>query len=201
MCQRRNHSNRRTRGESDRPKTIASTTTRETIADVRRAAFATRVDTVMSDRPYNPRVQVTGSGIPLVLVSGMDGTGQLFYRQVPLLASAFRVITYALRDQATRMKTLIDDLADVVCTAGSPGTPAVIVGESFGGALAMSFALAHPESVHAIVVLNTFPAFLPRVRLRLAIAGLEVMPWGAMGIMRHMTAFRMHSRHTHRSEI
>jgi pimeloyl-[acyl-carrier protein] methyl ester esterase len=99
------------------------------------------------------------------------------------------------------MHTLVDDLAGVVRSVAPEGEGAVIVGESFGGGLAMSFALAHSESVRALVLLNTFPAFLPRARLRLAIGGLTVMPWGAMGLVRHLTASRMHSPHTHRADI
>ncbi len=155
----------------------------------------------MTEHRYDPQIQLTGSGPPLVLVSGMDGTGRLFYRQVPHLASRFCVATYALRDHATRMETLVSDLADVIGAVARDGEPAVIVGESFGGALAMSFALAHQTCVCALVLLNTFPAWLQHVRLRLAIGGLGLMPWGAMGIVRRLTAFRMHSRYTHRSEI
>ena len=65
----------------------------------------------------------------------------------------------------------------------------------------MSFALAHPEHVRALVILNSFPYFSPQVRLRLALWGLRAMPWGAMGLVRRLTAFRLHSRHTHQQEI
>jgi pimeloyl-ACP methyl ester carboxylesterase len=150
---------------------------------------------------YQPNIRIEGTGAPLILVSGMDGTGRLFYRQVPLLARHFRVATYALRDTTDDMATLIDDLASVVRTVATDGESVTILGESFGGALALSFTLAHPELVRALVVLNSFPYFRPQYRLRLAIAGLGVMPWGAMSLVRRLTAFRMHSRYTHRTEI
>jgi pimeloyl-ACP methyl ester carboxylesterase len=150
---------------------------------------------------YESRLALRGSGPGLVLVPGMDGTGELFYRQAPVLASRYRVATYALRDEATRMETLTADLARVVEEAAPGEGRAVIVGESFGGTLAMSFALQYPERVRALVVLNSFPYFEPQARLRLAIAGLAVLPWGAMSLVRHATAFRMHSRHTGREEI
>lgn len=150
---------------------------------------------------YDPRITVTGDGRPLVLVSGMDGTGQLFYTQVPKLASAFRVVTYALRDSATDMDTLVGDLLAVIERTWPDGEPVILLGESFGGALSLSFALAHPERVAGLVVLNSFPAFLPQVRLRLARVALRALPWGMMALVRRATAFRMHSRHTTRDEL
>jgi len=131
----------------------------------------------------------------------MDGTGQLFYTQVPRLAREYRVVTYRLRDTATDMRVLVADLRQVVDTVSGDGTPVLLLGESFGGALAMSFALAHPDRVAGLVVLNSFPAFLPQFRLRLARAALSVLPWGMMHVVRRVTAFRMHSRHTNQAEL
>jgi pimeloyl-ACP methyl ester carboxylesterase len=150
---------------------------------------------------YDPRLSMRGTGTPLVLVPGMDGTGELFYRQVPSLERAYRVATYALRDDASRMKDLVDDLHDVVERVAGTEHPALILGESFGGALALSFAVEHPERVRALIVVNSFPYFVPQFRLRLAIAALEVMPWGLMGLVRRATAFRLHSPYTSREQI
>lgn len=149
---------------------------------------------------YDPRLSIQGTGDAVVLVPGMDGTGQLFYRQAPRLARSYRVGTYALRDTAS-MEVLITDLARVTDAVASVERRAIIIGESFGGALALSFALARPERVSALVVLNSFPYFAPQRRLRLARHGLGVLPWGSMALIRRLTAFRMHSRHTHRQEI
>jgi len=129
----------------------------------------------------------------------MDGTGLLFHRQVPLLARRYRTATYTLRDDAASMDVLVDDLAAVIRTLGTG--PAVVVGESFGGTVALSFALAHPDLVRALVVLNSFARFLPQVNLRIAIGALQVMPWSTMPLVRRLTAFRLHSRYTHRTEI
>lgn len=131
----------------------------------------------------------------------MDGTGLLFYRQVPLLAQSYRVATYALRDSAASMDVLVDDLARVIETVAPAGREAIVVGESFGGALALSLAVARPERVSALIVLNSFPYFTPQVRLHLARFGLGVLPWGAMGLVRRLTASRLHSHHTHRDEV
>ena len=150
---------------------------------------------------YDARLSIRGAGEPLVLVPGMDGTGELFYRQVPLLEPSYRVTTFALRDSATRIEELVDDLSHIVDASTGGSGPAVIVGESFGGTVALSFALAHPQRVRALVVLNSFPYFVPQFRLKLAIAALSAVPWGVMGVVRRVTAFRLHSPHTHRDEI
>jgi len=39
------------------------------------------------------------------------------------------------------------------------------------------------------------------MRLRLAIAGMTVVPWSAISLVRRLTAFRLHSPHTDRTEI
>lgn len=131
----------------------------------------------------------------------MDGTGHLFYTQVPTLARSFRVVTYALRDAATDMDTLVADLLSVIDATWPGGERVVLLGESFGGALSLSFALAHPERVARLVVVNSFAAFLPQIRLRLARLALRALPWGMMTIVRRVTAVRMHSRHTTRDEL
>ena len=150
---------------------------------------------------YDPRVSIRGEGRAVVLVPGMNGTGELFYRQVPHLERSYRVATYALRDDAESLDLLADDLSNVVDVVAPIERRAIIVGESFGGAVALTFALRHPEHLVALVILNSFPHFAPQVRLRLAIAGLAVLPWGAMPLVRHLTAFRLHSPHTHRAEV
>ena len=170
-----------------------SATSRETVGAVRAAPAPSGGEDL--------RIRVVGTGPPLVYVPGMDGTGLLFYRQVPLLEHRFRVVTYALRDTAADMEAMVADLVRVLREAVPDGAPAVLVAESFGGPVAMSFALAHPDRVRALVVLNSFPYFRPQHRLRLALGGLGLMPWGAMRLVRRLTAFRLHSHHTHRAEI
>lgn len=154
----------------------------------------------MSDA-YDSRLTVQGNGDPVVLVPGMNGTGDLFYCQVPRLEQRFRVATYSLRDDAESLQLLAADLAQVVDTIAPDNPRAVIVGESFGGAVALTFALTFPERVSRLVILNSFPHFDPQFRLQLAIAGLNILPWGAMSMVRHLTAFRLHSGHTHRAEV
>src|SRR4029453_6323367 len=101
--------------------------------------------------PYDPRLHIDGAGDPVVLVPGLDGTGQLFYRQRPLLARSRKVAPYALRDSTSDMSTLVDDLAGVIEQVSPADKRAIVIGESFGGTLAMSLALARPDRVSALV--------------------------------------------------
>ena len=144
---------------------------------------------------------VQGEGPPLIYVPGLDGTGLLFYRQARLLAKRFRVITFRLRDEARSMDDLVAEIARHLDAAVPDGTPAIVVGESFGGALAMSFALAHPERIHSLVILNSFSRVTPRLKLFAAITAARMVPWGTMRLVRRLTASRLHSSHTHRDEI
>jgi pimeloyl-ACP methyl ester carboxylesterase len=150
---------------------------------------------------YDRRLSIRGEGRAVVLVPGMDGTGDLFYRQVPCLERGYRVATYRLRDDAPSLDVLATDLAHTIDMVAPVERRAIVVGESFGGAVAMTCALTYPDQVAALVILNSFPYFAPQLRLRLAIAGLRALPWGAMPLVRHLTAFRLHSRHTHRADI
>ena len=156
---------------------------------------------VESRSGYDDRLEISGSGPPLVLVPGLDGTGQLFHRQIGLVKRSYRVATYALRDTAATMERLVQDLAGVIDNVAGDAHRAIVIGESFGGALSLSFALAHPERVRALVVINSFPFFTPQFRLRLAIHSLRLLPWGAMPLVRRLTAYRLHSKYTHQHEV
>jgi pimeloyl-ACP methyl ester carboxylesterase len=113
------------------------------------------------DDAYDPALTVIGEGPAVVLVPGMDGTGLLFYRQVPKLAQRYRVATYALRSTARTMSPLVDDLASIIERIAPDEQRAIVIGESFGGALALTLAAERPQRVAALVILNSFPYFAP----------------------------------------
>ena len=130
----------------------------------------------------------------LVLVPGLDGTALLFYRQLPLLAERFDVVGFPLPDDpACDMHDLVEDLASLARQVARGRV--FLCGESFGGALAMSLALAHPEIPSGLVIVNSFPVIRTRLRLRLAPLFLRALPWGAMPLVRRFTEARLHSPH------
>ena len=139
-------------------------------------------------------------GDTIILVPGIDGTAQLFYRQMPLLAERFNVVAFPLRDDAdATMATLIEDLRVLITEVAPDG--AVLLGESFGGALSMSFALAHRELVKGLVIINSFPWLRNRPQLHVGRILLRLIPSAAMPHIRRGTASRMHSRHTNADDL
>jgi 3-oxoadipate enol-lactonase len=136
---------------------------------------------------------------PLVLVPGIDGTGLLFYRQVPLLERRYAVTTTRLRDEVRAMDELVADLHQSI-EASSDGQ-VTLLGESFGGALALSYTVAHPERVARLVILNSFAHFGSPARLWLGYHLLRATPWGMMRLVRQLSGRRMHSPGTDRDEI
>jgi len=136
----------------------------------------------------------------VVMVPGMDGTALLFYRQVPLLARRFSVAAYPLPDDPDLdMDGLVADLDGLIRETAS--SRVILCGESFGGALAMSYALAHPDSLAGLVVINSFPRVRDRLRLRLAPLALRLVPWGTMTLVRRFTESRLHSPHVNREDL
>jgi pimeloyl-ACP methyl ester carboxylesterase len=137
----------------------------------------------------------------LFLVPGLDGTGKLFYRQIPSLERDFAVTTTRLRDDASTMKDLVADLHHDVTRVAGPAGRVTLLGESFGGALTLSYALAHPERIERLVILNSFAHFGSQARLWLGYHLMRATPWGMMRMVRQLNARRMHSAQTDRAEI
>lgn len=99
------------------------------------------------------------------------------------------------------MDELVSDLDRIVEAVGGGDQRPILVGESFGGALAMTYAIARPERLRGLVILNSFPYFAPQWRLWVSIAALQTLPMGTMGLVRRLTAMRLHSAHTHHDDI
>ena len=113
------------------------------------------------------------SSLPLLLyLPGMEGTGKLFYRQEPELAGHYQVVSLPSRSVAPfQYSELVQDVLDAVNQYGARKT--TIVAESFGGTVALQFALQHKERVEQLILINTFPYFRYRLRMRL---GMLLLP-------------------------
>jgi pimeloyl-ACP methyl ester carboxylesterase len=107
------------------------------------------------------------ASLPLLLyLPGMEGTGRLFYKQEPDLATHYHVVSLPSRSVAPfKYNELVQDVLDAIDQYGTE--KAIIVAESFGGTVALQFALEHQERVQQMVLINSFPYFRRRLRLRL----------------------------------
>ena len=116
-----------------------------------------------------------GEGPPIVFLHGMGTSARTWERCMDLLADRFTSIAVDLHghgdspvpddpDEYTRDRALddVDDvLADVLVDSDEP---AVLVGHSLGGYLALAHAATRPGRARAIVVLNTGPGFRDPVK-------------------------------------
>src|SRR5690242_13931582 len=95
--------------------------------------------------------QTGDSGLPLVLVHGSWGDHHNYDAVVPGLARSFRVFTYDRRghSQSERLPTqgsIEEDVADLAAfITTNKLTPAHVVGNSFGAAIAVKLAASQPE--------------------------------------------------------
>src|SRR5262245_516854 len=125
-----------------------------------------------------------GRGDPLVLVPGLAGSWKLLLPLVSRLSRHFEVITYGLRgdgllsaafmspqNRVWDMSGHADDLLSVIDQLGLE-CPAVF-GVSFGGAVALEFAIEHPSRLRALVVQGAGATFRTSIGSSIARRVLE----------------------------
>jgi pimeloyl-ACP methyl ester carboxylesterase len=129
------------------------------------------------------RYRVDGAGPLLVYIAGLDGTGELFFKQSPALAASYRVMTFRSRDDGRfTYDDLADDVASLIRDAGAER--ATIVAESFGGGVALTFALRYPAMVERLVIVNSFARFRGRVKIKLGILFASALPFWLTSVVR-----------------
>lgn len=103
----------------------------------------------------------TGEGRPLVLLHGWGFDHGSWQPIIDLLAAQYRVIVPDLRGHGSsqtpsepyEFAALSDDVNQLVESLDL-SEPPVVVGHSFGGMVAMQFAVDHPASLGALVVVD-----------------------------------------------
>ena len=104
-----------------------------------------------------------GEGPLVVLLHGFPEFWYSWRHQIPALTDAgFRVIALDQRGYNTsakpigvaayRLRHLVDDVIGIIRAAGEDR--AVVVGHDWGGAIGWSVAMAHPDAVSRLIVLN-----------------------------------------------
>ncbi len=111
-----------------------------------------------------------------ILIPGLDGTGLLYYRQVRPLEERHRVVPWRFQPRAEfDYPDLVEELERA--SDNEPPGSVVVVGESFGGTIALHFALQHPEKISRLVLINTFPLYRRRLRIRVGCGMGRLLRW------------------------
>ena len=104
----------------------------------------------------------SGSGEPLVFVSGLNGVGRYWKPQVQLFAQHFRVITYDQRgtggSDTTQREFSVDQMAAelVGLLDHLKIERAHLVGMSTGGAIGQIIAIEHPQRLNKLALCSTW---------------------------------------------
>lgn len=107
---------------------------------------------------------VEGEGPAVLLLHGLGGSHDDWFRQVPALSRRYRVIVPDLRGFGASERqepfTMQQHARDAARLLESLGIArAHVVGLSMGGAVAMELALSRPDAVAGLVLANTAPSF------------------------------------------
>lgn len=121
------------------------------------------------------KYQEFGTGQPLVYVPMLSGEGRTFYKQAVDLQEDFHTVYYNLRETSDMSYDLLTkDLLGLLDHLGFERP--IIVGESFGGTIAMSFALKHPKRVSKLVISSSFARYPRPSWLKLGIFLMNFCP-------------------------
>jgi pimeloyl-ACP methyl ester carboxylesterase len=120
------------------------------------------------------RVIDRGSGIPVILVPGIQGRWEWMTPAVDALARVCRVITFSLCDEPSSgfsvdrscgIENYLRQLDEVFERADVDR--AVLIGLSFAGPIATEYAVRHPERVEGLLLVSALPTdWMPDTRAR-----------------------------------
>jgi pimeloyl-ACP methyl ester carboxylesterase len=110
--------------------------------------------------------EVSGEGLPLLLIHGAEGSRRSFDRVIAELGRNYTVVTYDQRDcgdtenleMATTIADLAADASELISVLGF--AEVFVFGTSFGGRVAQAMAVNHPAAVRRLILASTWP--LPR---------------------------------------
>ncbi|MFK7887411.1 MAG: alpha/beta fold hydrolase [Gammaproteobacteria bacterium] len=149
-----------------------------------------------------------GEGEPLLLLHGLGCSASDWVLQMPALSSEYRVIAPSLRgfggsDKPAGPCSIMQYASDMVALLDQLKIQrAHVLGHSMGGAVALQLAVAHPERLNCLIVVNAQPSFAVKDWRRYLMLLMRLMASGPTG-MERMTRFlaRHLFPHDHQAEL
>ncbi|NJL01705.1 MAG: alpha/beta hydrolase [Spirulinaceae cyanobacterium RM2_2_10] len=142
---------------------------------------------------------------PLLLyLPGMDGTGQLFYRQSPTLTPYFEIGCLGLPPQARWGWTELTQqaLSSLQAELAPQKRPIWLCGESFGACLALNMAITAPQLIRRLILINPASCFYQQSSLHMAASLVDYFPdwlqrqacWGLLPLLAELNRVRAGDR-------
>jgi pimeloyl-ACP methyl ester carboxylesterase len=108
--------------------------------------------------------EMAGQGLPLVMIHAGVADSRQWNNEFAFFARNYQVVRYDMRgygksEPADGEFSHLEDLVAILNTVGLH-EPVVVMGCSMGGGLAMDFALTHPASVRALIMVGSGPSGL-----------------------------------------
>jgi len=140
----------------------------------------------------------TGTGHDIVLLHSLLADRHAFDPVLPTLAAKHRVTLFNLpgfHGSQPAMLALMDAYVAVVedgFQEWGVGNNAVLIGNGFGGTVALAFALSHPERISKLVLSDAAACFPPDGRQQFAVMAQKVADAG-LGSVAEIAAKRVYS--------
>lgn len=108
--------------------------------------------------------ELAGSGAPLVMIHAGIADCRMWDGEFEAFAASHQALRFDIRGYGRSLPVdgefnLQDDLEALLATL-SIASPAILMGCSMGGGLAIDYALCHPEAVAALILVGSAPAGL-----------------------------------------
>ena len=152
-----------------------------------------------------------GEGPTLVYIPGIDGTGEYLLGTADRLREHFRLIMIEYFDDDSPLPDSYEHHAATLHEALTEHNlhPDLLLAESFGGAVALQYCLDHPGEIQGLALVNTFPWYRRRTKLRLTrllfpltrtrlfyALRRRLAPWALFGQLREPEALRLFQART-----
>jgi len=121
-----------------------------------------------------------GAGQPLIILHGLFGSSDNWLTQAKLFSSQFKIYTVDQRDHGQSphsasfdYPSMVADLAEFIDVHNIQRP--IVLGHSMGGKVAMNFALAHPDKLEKLIVVDISPR-LYDLEHYVIVKGLNAIP-------------------------